>query len=526
MSIRFVRRIAFASLLFIAMVVPAFADLPPLHSAARDGRIDDVRRLVAENPSGIDERDEDGNGALHWAVSTGQTVVTEYLLEYGANPDLAKSAVAARNGQSGWTPLHQAAAGGWNDCLRILLRHRPDLLARDQNDQTPLHTAVWHHRTDTARLLIDAGTPVNVPRRDKVIPLEIASFFGYADTVRMLLARGADPNWHVYEGYTPLHQAIRNGHIEVMRLLVEAGADIEGKKDDGQTSLHVAAAAGRVHETRFLLTMGADPEARSADGSTPLERARRTGKVGTAAVLDTFLKARRELAILREARASNRRGLPAPNIVRERTVYRNDFPDEIVGGEWTANEGTEFRGGLMTTEIPRTGKRFLGEFGNRTVRLSLRRLPPHRQVTVVLTLLVVNTWDGGGIVDGTGPDLWEANVERGPMLLRTTFANPPSEWARTPLQAFPGEYTEGGHRGGEGALRRNFLHIGSEANDPAGKPDAAYRLKFTFAHQQPTLVLNFLARGLEDIANESWGIRDIEVRIDQPVKRSSEGPKR
>jgi ankyrin repeat protein len=498
-------------LIACGMVAPACA-IPPLHEAARDGDIDAVKRIVAENPSSLDERDDRGNEAIHWAVANDHNVVLQYLLDSGVSPDVPKTEAARQDSQEGWTPLHQAAAGGDIECLKILLRYHPDLLARDQNDQTPLHIAVWNNQLEATKLLLEAGTPVNVTRKDRVIPLEIASYFGHTDIVKYLIEKGADVNWHVYDGNTPLHQAVRNGHVDVMRILVDSGADIEARREDGQTPLHVAAAAGRQWETNFLLSMGADPEAKMNDGTTPLALAKRSNQGGTAGILQTYLNARKEMTALIDARHLNQASMPTKNLV-ETTIYQNEFDEETPGEEWSTTTTGAFAGPLKLSGIPNTGKHFLGEFGDQNLRLTLTKLPPHSTVTVVVTLLTINTWDGGGIEGGTGPDIWEARVEGGPMLFRTTFANRNEDWQHIPLQAFPGEYTRESHPERTGALARDVLHIGATNDNPTGEPDAVYRLKFSFAHNKSILMLNFQGKNLEELSNESWGIRNIEVRV-------------
>ena len=487
--------------------------IPPLHEAARDGKIDEVRRLLAEDPAKRMEADESGNNAIHWAIATGQTAVVEELLRRGVPVNIAKTDAAKASNQVGWTPLHQAAAGGQVECLKILMRFRPNLNARDANDMSSLHTAAWHNQEAAAKFLIDAGTPVNITRKDKVIPLEIASFFGHIAVVKMLIANGADVHWRVYDGNTCLHQAARNGQWAAMQALVEAGADIEAKRDDGQTALHIAASSGQVVATTFLLTMGANVNAQTNDGVTPLATAQRANQGATAAILQNYLTAAKEVETLMAARKRNAAELAGAKIGRETTVYKSEFDEEVPGDEWSSTVTGAFSGPLKTTPIPNTGKRFLGEFGDQNIRLTLAKLPPHAEVTVVLTLFILNTWDGGGILPGAGPDIFEASVEGGPTLLRATFANIAPEWKHTPQQSFPGDFTMEAHIAREGAIASDILHLAATKENPAGKSDSVYRLKFTFAHNKPLLLLNFQGKNLQELADESWGIRNIEVRV-------------
>jgi hypothetical protein len=57
---------------------------------------------------------------------------------------------------------------------------------------------------------------------------------------------------------------------------------------------------------------------------------------------------------------------------------------------------------------------------------------------------------------------------------------------------------------------------GSTCTNPAGcaeAMDSVYNLSFTFAHNVSDLVLNFSAAGLQGIADESWGLDNVQVAV-------------
>jgi hypothetical protein len=84
------------------------------------------------------------------AVSRNHVGVAKALLAAGANVNLD---------WGGLTPLHEAAAGGGLDAVRLLLKHgaRVDAVMRAQNDFTPLHSAVSECRYRVVELLLEHG---------------------------------------------------------------------------------------------------------------------------------------------------------------------------------------------------------------------------------------------------------------------------------------------------------------------------------------------------------------------------------
>ncbi len=183
----------------------------------------------------------------------------------------------------------------------------------------------------------------------------------------------------------------------------------------------------------------------------------------------------------------------------QQVVYENDF-EKAVGPEWSR----------QATEItPKKERRFLGQFCNDTVQLTLEDLPAHSEITVSFDLLVIRKWDGN--YTQYGPDFWDLSVTNGPMLLRTTFSNGKN------YQSYPDVNTDGNNPPHTRAEEINTLGY-----EWRGKPtDSVYKLSFTFAHTDNRLQLNFSASGLERLVNESWGLDNARVCIGE---QAASGP--
>ncbi len=205
------------------------------------------------------------------------------------------------------------------------------------------------------------------------------------------------------------------------------------------------------------------------------------------------------------------------------TVYLNDF-QTAVGAGWSSTDNT-----IAITQAPNDDfeRKFLGEFSNGTVSLSLTDLPAHVNTTVSFSLYLIRSWDGNETTvvtgDPLGPDTWSLGVAGGPTLLSTTFSNGSSTvgqaYAPTPFAAGCTDYNLSGLPAGEynpmtGASEcysLGYLFSSPDVTDEA--MDSVYNLSFMFAHNASDLALNFSAAGLQGIGDESWGLDNVMVQV-------------
>lgn len=151
--------------------------------AAREGRIDDVKRLIAavENPNA---GDVDGEGPLHAAARGGHAAVVELLLAYGADPNLRDRYAT--------TPLHVCVDAGQAGITRLLLNNGADVNARDIFGRTPLHQAALAGDRALAVLLLDHGADPAL-RFGRKTPAQLAAGAGYAALAEWLASVRAKP---------------------------------------------------------------------------------------------------------------------------------------------------------------------------------------------------------------------------------------------------------------------------------------------------------------------------------------------
>ena len=195
----------------------------PIHSAANDNRLDNIRLLVEE--AGIDPDlrcRARGVSPLMFAAAAAKSdhsnpevvAVIQYLLGTG------RVDVNAKDSKVRATALHYVAMDGVLDVLEVLVAAGADLSAKNKNGKTAAQLAKAGGHTEAARYLVEQSEmrTWSFPALGAISP-KIAA--GSIST----LAPGA--------GLTALQLAAKEGDLEVVKRLVEqAGMD---PKDPDQT---------------------------------------------------------------------------------------------------------------------------------------------------------------------------------------------------------------------------------------------------------------------------------------------------
>jgi ankyrin repeat protein len=111
---------------------------------------DKATEALTGHPRGIiDTKDGDGNTGLIIAISRSDEQWTGFLLNKGADPNLA--------GKGGDTPLIAAARVGFGNAIEWLLSLGAKVDTPNKMGETPLIIAVQQRETPVVRLLLNAG---------------------------------------------------------------------------------------------------------------------------------------------------------------------------------------------------------------------------------------------------------------------------------------------------------------------------------------------------------------------------------
>ena len=250
-------------------------------------------QLLGTHGSNVDERDANGNTALH-LLSTGFADVSKVesmasLIASGAN-------VNATN-NLGQTPLHLAAnkIGGWdgnnppvNEPFQLLLCSNANVNAQDNAGLTPLHVlaqADTSFRKEATRALLDAGANPNLRDKQGRTPAHLFLTGKWAweeagECIDMLVAAGADLAAKDDRGKTPLHYLAALGNESPMFFIrgigdtfVLAKVDVNARDNDGDTPLHIAARTGTRDVYDWLIKQGCSLDATNNAGETPRQLA-------------------------------------------------------------------------------------------------------------------------------------------------------------------------------------------------------------------------------------------------------------
>ena len=181
------------------------------------------------------------------------------------------------------TELHSACKGGNVSLVRkLILEHKADVNARDDDNNTPLHVAAFCGKEEVVLALINEfgcdtkvkgkfgrsllhdaceGGNVSLVRKlilehkvdvdarddDNNTPLNVAAFCGKEEVVLALINEfGCDTKVRGRVGMSLLHNACQGGNIRLVRkLILEHKADVNARDDINNTPLHVAAICGK-----------------------------------------------------------------------------------------------------------------------------------------------------------------------------------------------------------------------------------------------------------------------------------------
>lgn len=326
------RRAIITSALMLPLLLPCSGEeLPDLIycsngvysilEAAAAGNTEVLQARIAEGCD-VNQKDEEGNTALHLAARRNSAENLAMLLKKGADPmvedaagktaaQLASSkkairilrgAMAARNKE---IELCDKVTAGDMDTLEAALgskRFNPNMLNKD-NSKSLLILICEKGNISMARKLIKAGADVNYAAPNGRSVLHHAVDVDNAELVSMLLEAGANPMAPSRNSATALHDAvwsrrmssiaallpayksvnfspdgqhngtpiglaIGRGFTDVVRLFIEAGIDLNDTKYLKNLPLHQAAESGRREMVELFLKAGASKSQKNRAGKT------------------------------------------------------------------------------------------------------------------------------------------------------------------------------------------------------------------------------------------------------------------
>ena len=247
----------------------------PFLFAVRAGHLD-AARVLLEAGADVNDTLSDGQSALVVAAANANWALADYLLDRGADPNLAGA---------GWNALHQTVRTRRMNCC--------------QGTPGPIPAGTVES-LDVMRKLVAKGVDVDTRmtrngmkdgQRSRLNRLGATAFFLAAkvtdvEAMRYLVEVGADPNIPSAENSTPLMVAAgldiwnpgedggtfsgqEEEVLEAVTICVELGNDVNAVNDLMETALHGAAFRGANIVVDYLVAQGATLDAREANGWIP-----------------------------------------------------------------------------------------------------------------------------------------------------------------------------------------------------------------------------------------------------------------
>jgi hypothetical protein len=190
------RGIPFVVLIVLHLAVAA--SVKTIVEAAKNGDLQAVKTLLAQDPSMLNVTDEAKYTPLHWACIRAHWDIAEYLIEKGADLNVV--------GGDGGTQINWAAHHDNVEIIKRMVEKGAKLNIRNKWGMTELHTAIWR---------------------------------GCIHVIEYLLDQGSDPEIKTNEGWTAMHYAFRSGHDNVIDLLKKRGISLKVQDNTGRYPQHL-----------------------------------------------------------------------------------------------------------------------------------------------------------------------------------------------------------------------------------------------------------------------------------------------
>ncbi len=162
----------------------------------------------------INDKNNDGLTALHFAANKGNIPLLKLLIDNGANVDAVTNL--------GKNVMHMAAEGNQPSMIIYLIteEHQSSQCV-DESGSTPLHWACYAGAEEAVNFLLNLNVDINEQDKEKLTPLHLATNEGRENIVLKLLQKNADKNIPNNKGELPIDLARKKNHKRIEQILGE-----------------------------------------------------------------------------------------------------------------------------------------------------------------------------------------------------------------------------------------------------------------------------------------------------------------
>jgi ankyrin repeat protein len=240
-----------------------FGDLPLVNAVSQDTTLGIVKLLIDANAKLEVTNDETGSTPLVLAIAGGASGIARYLIERGADVNVAGDVSDVFGRQS---PLILAAEANDVELVRILLARGADPNRFGDFHGRALHSAADDERTELLTVLVEGGANIWFRDGDNDDTALGVAILRKQWRAARLLYRYADAQQPNHLG-TPLHALAASFDVARVEALLDAGVGIDLRDGAGKTPLHWAVGGPRPLSKLILEAMNHPPASRCTKGA-------------------------------------------------------------------------------------------------------------------------------------------------------------------------------------------------------------------------------------------------------------------
>ncbi|XP_072285133.1 ankyrin repeat domain-containing protein 35 isoform X2 [Pyxicephalus adspersus] len=249
---------------------------------------------------------------------------------------------ATKNGPSGQSAFHIAAAKGFTECVNVILSQKVEINTKTEDGCTALHLAASNCHPECVKTLLQHGAHEDSIDFHSRTPLHCAATSGCVTSV-LLLCDAEDTILDAADddGRTPLMVAAQRNHPTVCSLLLDRGAQVNLGDRDKKTALMLACEKGNIQAAETLITKGADPQLKDNKFCDALYFASLNRDEALKKLVQSALDRRKNVHSPRSHEDQSVTKVVSSNSVHEQelvNIWKKRFQEEQKRGVWLQGE--------------------------------------------------------------------------------------------------------------------------------------------------------------------------------------------
>ena len=228
----------------------------PLHRAVKRCNAAHTKVLLEDSRTDPNIRDKADRTPLNYAldlIGSDREAILNLLTGKGIDLN--------NKNNDGDTLLHWAIKENRRGTLARLIEKGADLNTTNKDGDTPLHLTIKKGCTNIFKELLDSGADKNMADKTGVSPLRIAVDIGNDEVVKHLLKAKATFKRADKGKESLLYVAVAKGHIGIAKRLLKAGAKFDKSDKSKESFLYLAAQSGDTELIKCLVHADAEFDA-------------------------------------------------------------------------------------------------------------------------------------------------------------------------------------------------------------------------------------------------------------------------